>query len=202
MFAEEICAVILAGGRSRRMGRNKALLDIGGRPLIQTLAERLGTLARDIFVAANDPEAYRFLGLPVVADRFPGQGPLAGLHAVMSEHPRAYYVVAACDLPNLPTALLRRMLDAAVADGIDAVIPRSLDGRAHPLSAVYRRTCLPVIEKALAAKANKVIETFLGGDGGGGGDALSIRWFEQAEGAFAAADLLNVNTPEDLGRLP
>jgi len=204
--AEEICAVILAGGRSLRMGRDKALLDVGGQPLIQTLAQRLRPLARDVFVAANDPDAYRFLGLPVVPDRFPGQGPLAGLHAVMSEHARAYYIVAACDLPNLPVGLLRRMLAAARAEEADAVIPRSRDGRAHPLSAVYRRSCLPAIEEALRARANKVIATFLGGggaDGEGGGNngaALRIHWIEQESGAFADDDLANVNTPEDLRR--
>jgi molybdopterin-guanine dinucleotide biosynthesis protein A len=83
------------------------------------------------------------------------------------------------------------MLD--VSEGFDAVIPRTPDGWAHPLAAVYRRACLPVIEGALQKKANKFIDAFPGDD-------LRVRWLTPDDGGFSDGDLANINTPEDLRR--
>ena len=187
----ETCAVILAGGKSSRMGQNKALINIGGRTLVEIMAERAQPLADKVFISANSPELFSFLPFPIVHDLCPEQGPLSGLHAVMKGHVYTLYITLACDLPGLPALLIRRMLDAS--DGFDAVIPRTLDGWAHPLSAVYRRTCLPVVEDALRKKANKFIDAFPG-------DGLRVRWVTPGEGGFTDGDLININTPEDLRR--
>jgi molybdenum cofactor guanylyltransferase len=192
MNDSELCAVILAGGQSSRMGFNKALLDIGGIPLINILLNRILALTDHIVISSNDVDNYRFLNIPVVPDRYPGRGPLAGLHAAMLQNAYSLYIVLACDLPNLHVSLLRRLI--SFTHGFDAAIPRTWDGRAHPLCAVYRRTCLPVVEKALLRGANKVIETFLD-------NSLSIRWVDPDEGQFDDIDLANINTPEDLQRL-
>ena len=191
LLKHETCAVILAGGKSRRMGQNKALINIGGRPLVEIMAERASPLADKVFISANTPDIFNFLPFPVVTDLCPGQGPLSGLHAVMKEHIYTLYITLACDIPGLPASLIRRMLD--VSEGFDAVIPRTLDGWAHPLAAVYRRTCLPVIEDALRKKANKFIDAFPG-------DGLSVRWLTPGEGEYTDADLANINTPDDLCR--
>jgi len=191
MIADEICAVILAGGKSRRMGQNKALINIGGRPLVEIMAERVSPLADKVFISANDTELFSFLPFPVVPDLCPNQGPLSGLQAVMRGHVYTLYITMACDIPGLPASLIRRMLD--VSEGFDAVIPRTPDGWAHPLAAVYRRTCLPVIEEALRKKANKFIDAFPG-------DGLRVRWMEPGDGDFTDVDLANINTPEDLRR--
>jgi len=192
MDTSDVCAVILAGGESRRMGFNKALLDIGGRPLISILTERIRPLTNRIIISSNDASNYEFLNLPVVSDRYRGRGPLAGVHAAMTWDNSPLYIVLACDLPNLSALLLSNLL--SFAQGYDAVIPRTSDGLAHPLCAVYRRTCLPSIEKALLRHANKVIETVLN-------DSLKIKWVTPKEGRFKDADLANINTPEDLQRL-
>jgi molybdopterin-guanine dinucleotide biosynthesis protein A len=192
MNAADICAVILAGGQSRRMGFNKALLDFGGRPLIQVLAERVLPITNQIVISSNDCSCYKFLNFPVIPDHYQGQGPLAGLHAAMLSNVRSLYIVLACDLPNLQAPLLRNLV--SFVQGFDAAIPRTNDGLAHPLCAVYRRTCLPAITNALQHGANKVIETFLD-------DTLSIRWIGPREGHFREADLANINTPEDLQNL-
>ena len=189
MITKEICAVILAGGKSRRMGRDKALIRIGGRTLVEIMAERVSPLTDKVFISANNPETFSFLPFQAVPDLYPGQGPLSGLHAVMAEHVYTLYITLACDLPGLPASLIRRMLD--VSEGFDAVIPRTSDGMAHPLAAVYRRTCLPVIEDALQKKANKFIDAFPG-------DGLRVRWMEPGEGNFTYNDLANINTPDDL----
>ena len=191
MNAADICAVILAGGQSRRMGFNKALLDVGGQPLIRILTNRIRSIADHILISSNDCSSYEFLNFPVVPDRYLGHGPLAGLHAAMLRQNSSLYIVLACDLPNLQAAFLRRLI--TLAEGYDAVIPRTRDGLAHPLCAVYRRTCLPSVEKALLRGIYKVIEIFLD-------DALSIRWVGPEEGGFKDDDLANINTPEDLHR--
>jgi molybdenum cofactor guanylyltransferase len=189
MNTADICAVILAGGQSRRMGFNKALIDVGGRPLIKILADRIHPITTQILISSNDSTSYKFLNYPVIPDCYQGCGPLAGLHAVMSRKTCSLYIVLACDLPNLQTSLLRNLI--SFAEGYDAAIPRSRDGLAHPLCAVYRRTCLPAVEKALTRGANKVIEAVVD-------DALSIRWISPEEGSFQDSELANINTPEDL----
>jgi molybdenum cofactor guanylyltransferase len=191
MSKTDVCAVILAGGQSSRMGFNKALLDFDGKPLINILIDQILPVTDHVLISSNDDFSYRFLNIPVVPDQYKGQGPLAGLHAAMQRDICALYVVLACDLPNLQAPLLQRLI--FFAKGFDAAIPRTRDGLAHPLCAVYRRTCLPSIEKSLLSGANKVIETFLN-------DFLTIRWVDPDEGQFEDSDLANINTPEDLHR--
>jgi len=193
MANPDACAVILAGGRSRRMGANKALLDIGGKPLIQVLIGRILPVTDRILISSNDCDSYRFLDFPVVPDRFPDNGPLAGFHSAMLRHVCSLYIVLACDLPNLQTRFLEKLV--SMAEGFDAAIPCTRDHVIHPLCAVYRRTCLPSIENALKRGANKVIETFLSDH------SLAVRFFGPDEGEFDDAELANINTPEDLRRL-
>jgi len=174
------------------MGFNKALIDVDGRPIVRILIDQVRQLTNRVVISSNDDSSYRFLHFPVVPDHFAGCGPLAGLHAAMRSNDCSLYIVLACDLPNLQARLLRSLI--SLAAGFDAAIPRTNDGIAHPLCAVYRRTCLPVIEKALERGSNKFIETFLD-------DSLSVRWIGPDEGVYGAADLANINTPEDLQKL-
>lgn len=192
MEATDLCAVILAGGKSSRMGVNKALLNFGGRPLISVMVDRIRPITNEILISSNDPAYYEFLNLPVIPDRYQGHGPLAGLHAAMLWKERVLYIVLACDLPNLQAPLLRKL--AFFAKGYDVAIPRSRDGLAHPLCAVYRRTCLPVVEHSLLRGVNKMIDVLEE-------SSLSIRWVEPEEGQFEDAQLANINTPEDLRKL-
>ncbi len=192
MSNADVCAVILAGGQSRRMGCNKALLDIGGKPLIGLLIDRILPVTDRILISSNDDVSYRFLDFPVVPDHFAGHGPLAGFHSAMLRDNCSLYIMLACDLPNLKTPLLQNLV--SMAEGYDAAIPISGDRVLHPLCAVYRRTCLPSVERALKRGANKVIEIFLG-------DSLAIKWVGPDEGKFEDVDLANINTPEDLRNL-
>ena len=171
------------------MGFNKALLEVDGQPLIRVLSDRMRDLTSRILISSNDPDAYSFLDLPVVPDRFAGYGPLAGLHSAMLYQQSSLYVLLACDLPNLPVSLVQRMID--LSDGFDAAIPRTGDGMAHPLCAVYRRTCLPLIEKALKKGKRKFIEIFFN-------KKISVKWISPEEGQYDRADIININTPEDL----
>jgi len=174
------------------MGSNKALLDFGGQPLIGVLVDRIRPITNQILISSNDPTCYEFLKLPVIPDHYRGQGPLAGLHAAMLWNECSLYIALACDLPSLQTRLLRKL--ASFAKDYDVAIPRTRDGLAHPLCAVYRRTCLPVVENSLHRGVNKMIEILEE-------PSLSIRWIGPEEGQFEDADLANINTPEDLRRL-
>jgi molybdenum cofactor guanylyltransferase len=174
------------------MGFNKALLKVGGQPLIQILVNRIRPLTDRILISSNDGSAYKFLDIPVIPDHFSGHGPLAGIHAAMLWDMSPLFLVLACDLPNLQESFLSNLI--SLTTGFDAAIPRTRDGLAHPLCAVYRRTCLSSMEHALERGANKVIENFLD-------SSLSIKWVDPDEGHFEDADLANINTPEDLSRL-
>jgi len=187
----DTCAVILAGGRSRRMRCNKALLEIGDRPLIETIASLAQPLVDRIFISANDSSPYLFLGLPVVPDIFPGQGPLAGIHAVMAKADYTKYLVLACDMPYLRAGMLRSTID--MCEDCDAVIPQSLDGRIHPLCGSYRRTCLKTIERNLSLGINKVMALLEA-------PSLRIRWLRASESTFRDSDLKNINEISDLGQ--
>lgn len=173
------------------MGFNKALVQVDGRPLIEKLADHARLSSNQVLICTNDPEPYASLKLPVVCDVFPGQGPLAGLHAALAHTRRPLVLLLACDLPNADNELWSRLV--ACAEGYDAVIPRTSDGRVHPLVAVYRRTCLPVAEANLRRGINKVVGLF-------GSSPLRVKWLDASEGHFQDSQLDNLNTPEDLAR--
>ena len=183
----ELCVVLLAGGQSRRMGRNKALIPLQGSPMIARLAGEAGRLTDQILISANDTPVYESLGLPIVPDIYSGQGPLAGLHAAMIHSERPLLLALACDLPSVKESFLRLLV--RVAEGCDAVIPVTSDGRPHPLCAVYRRSCLTAIERNLQAGVNKITDALR---------SLNVNWLPEGPTNFRAEDIYNLNTPEDL----
>lgn len=161
--AEPATGVVLAGGRSRRMGVDKAFLALAGRPLLAWVLEALAAVTTYRVVVAHDDDA-RFLafGVPVVVDRLPARGPLTGLHAGLTAAPTDLCLVVACDLPLVQSALLALLADAigpalaAVPDAGPQALPAagpSPDpgaGGLQPLLAAYRRGCVPAIERLLA----------------------------------------------------
>jgi molybdopterin-guanine dinucleotide biosynthesis protein A len=141
-----VSAAIMAGGESRRMGRNKALLLFRGRPLITKVYEILQPLFEDIFLVTNDPEQFDFLPCPKVSDRVPGKGPISGVDAALRHSRNRRVLVVACDAPSLSPSLLEML--AGMSEEADAVIPCGPDGP-EPLCAVYGKECLPVIEESI-----------------------------------------------------
>jgi molybdenum cofactor guanylyltransferase len=183
-----LAAVLLAGGQSRRMGSDKALLPAGDRPLVQLLAHRLLPLTDQVLLSTNEPETYAFLNLPAIRDVYAGCGPLAGIHAAMLRTERPWLLVLACDLPCVSTDLLRRLL--AQRGNYHVVIPVTSDGLIHPTCALYHRKCLPAIERNLNAGQNQVIRLL-------GEPGLRVRQWQAAAGTSADLDFLDVNTPQD-----
>ncbi len=141
--------VIQAGGESRRMGQNKALLPFHGQPLIERVVKRLQPFADQLILTANHPESFEFLQLPIFPDLIPGKGALGGLFTALSAARFALAAVVACDMPFINPQLLVAERDLLIEGKWDVVIPRSTEGR-EPLHAVYRKdACLPAIRRAL-----------------------------------------------------
>jgi molybdopterin-guanine dinucleotide biosynthesis protein A len=146
-----ISIAILAGGKSKRMGQDKALMPFLGRPLLLRLVERLQPLADEIFVTTDRPEDYAFLGLPLFEDLEPGRGPLGGFYTALRAAKSSLVAAVACDLPFANLALFEYERDLIIKEGTDVVIPSTLQGL-EPLHAVYRRdTCLPIVRSAMEA---------------------------------------------------
>jgi len=138
-------AVVLAGGPSRRMGRPKALLTVGGEPLVRRVVTAALAVTDDVIVASRGALVERIQqvlppGVRVVRDRRRVQAPLAGLEAGACASRAAYVAVLACDLPFVSAAVIRRLF--VRARGADAAVPRWPNGDLEPLAAVYRRSAL------------------------------------------------------------
>ncbi len=175
-------AIVLAGGDSKRMGRDKSMLPLDGIPLIQRVVDQLRPQFSEILVSTNAPETHGFLGLPMIPDRQTGQGPLMALASSLPHASYDWSLVVCCDTPDVPggliNALFRRTGDA------DAVIPVDETGRAHLLFALYHRHAAGIADallqdgrRSVLALANRCTVTSVTLDGS---------WLPG-----------NLNTPED-----
>lgn len=185
-------AAILAGGRSRRMGRNKALLPFRGRPLVAHVHETLQELFEEVFVVADDPAPFAFLPCRTIPDRVPGMGPISGIDAALRHSRNPYVFVVGCDAPLLSPRLLERI--AAGASGADLTIPCGPDGP-EPLCAVYGKGCLPRIEEALREGEHRLAALI------GRVCTREIPREEVASLDPGFQSFRNINTPEDYRRL-
>lgn len=183
-----VTGAVLAGGASRRMGCNKAFLELVGKPLIVRVLDRLAGVCAEVLIVASDIPLYAPLGVPVVADRFPGVGVLGGLHAGLQAASYDLVLAVGCDMPFLNPDLLRAFV--AWADGYDVVAFRRGE-HVETLHAVYRRTCLEPMEQAIRSGERRIISFFT---------HVRVRYLTPEE-AFPLdphlRSLYNVNTPEE-----
>jgi molybdopterin-guanine dinucleotide biosynthesis protein A len=180
----ERAGFVLVGGKSSRMGQDKALLPYGGATLIQHIAAQVVAAAGQVALV-GPPERYGFLGFPVIADSVPDFGPVAGIHAALQAPNSTWNLIVACDMPGVTAEFLRGMLDAAEQCGPGCLVPRGPSGRLQPLCAVYHRTCFAGIDQAIHANIRKVRDAIAG---------LRVHeWPVADDGWFR-----NLNTPEDL----
>ena len=149
--------VIQAGGKSSRMGQNKALLPFQGEPLIMRVYRRLASLANEVLITVNQTTGFEFLGLPLITDVYPGKGTLGGFFTGLQAACGPLIAVVGCDMPFVNPTLLHAELDLLDRTQADAVIPLSESGL-EPLHSVYRReTCLPAIYKSLMADQLRLV---------------------------------------------
>ena len=152
---------VLAGGRSSRMGRDKALLPFKGRTLVEHIAAAVSLVTGDVSLVAG-PGRYHNLGYPVVADVFPACGPLSGIHAALTASRAEWNLIVACDMPEVTAEFLELLLVRAESGDADAVLPSGVSGRPEPLCAAYRRRSVEPIASALTQGIRKVTDA-LGG---------------------------------------
>lgn len=184
----KMTGILLAGGKSSRMGKNKAFLELNGKPLIEWNLERLHSIFQEVLISSNEPGLYECYGEKVVYDRFAEHGPLGGLHACLEKAEHEYAFFAACDMPFLQADLIQFM--ASLTEGQDIVVPEAAGGL-HPLFAIYKRSCLPIIENNLKAGRLKIIDFY---------PQCNVRYVREKElEPFGDPNWLlsNINTPKE-----
>ena len=180
---------LLAGGRSSRMGVDKAFLPFQGRPLVEHAISLMQRACSPVTIV-GDPAKFSSYG-PVVADIFAGCGPLAGIHAGLNSSSAELNLFMAVDMPFVSAELLLFLLRIAEQTDGQVVVPHTARGL-QPLCAVYRRSFATVAERLLSTGKYKIDAAFAG---------LPIRVVEEAElrvAGFSEQNFFNLNTPADV----
>ena len=197
-----LSAAILAGGLSRRMGIDKAMIRLvpGGPTLIERVVAAVGAVADEVSLVAND-DRLAFLGLPIVPDAYPGAGPLGGIYSGVAAARYEHCLVVACDMPFLSVPLLRAM--ATEPRDYDVLAPHLIVGENRQgggksvfetLHAIYGRSTLPAMREQLDTGTFLIVGFF---------PQVRVRplpkgWLCQHDLALRA--FFNVNTPERLAK--
>lgn len=188
----KVSIVVQAGGQSSRMGVEKGLVELCGKPMIKHIVDRLSPFADEFFITTNKPEKYKQFEIPMHADIYKDYGALAGLHTALTFAVNEMVFVIACDLPFVNVDLFKFMKNLFETRTVDIVIPRTVNG-IEPLYAFYRKnTCLPFVTEAINAGKRRLISWHE--------NALvqtvseeQLRKFDPDLVSFA-----NINTPEEL----
>lgn len=178
-----IGVIILAGGKSSRMGQDKGLMPLNGKPMVQHVIDAAKTISPDIILISNNAQ-YRQFGLPVFQDEWTEKGPLAGIYTGLRNTSNGVNLVLSCDIPFVGTALLRHLV---AAHGANDITIFGTEEKLHPLIGIYTTACLPVIEKKLRENQLKVTGIF---------EHLSVRILP--DNGFLPQNFRNINSPEDL----
>jgi molybdenum cofactor guanylyltransferase len=180
--------IILAGGKSRRMGRDKAFLPFGRGLLIERVIEVIQQVTADVILITNSPEQYQRFGLPMFADVIPDAGSLGGIYTGLVSAKTPYGLCLACDMPFVKPDFLRFLCDTAAET--DVVIPRNAEDF-QPLCAVYSQACQAPIHQKIAAGRLKITGFF---------EQVRVRVIDGALLAhYDPHDVMffNANTPEE-----
>lgn len=153
----EAGVILLAGGKSSRMGTNKAFLTLGKSAAIERIVQELSGMFAEILLVTNTPEEYKGLGLKMVLDEFPGCGPLAGIQVGLKNSSFTRNLVVACDMPFVSRELGAFIMDQC--EGFDAAVPVQKQN-VHPLFAAYEKSCIYYIEDFLQ-KGQYKLKNFL-----------------------------------------
>jgi molybdopterin-guanine dinucleotide biosynthesis protein A len=176
-------AFVLTGGRSSRMGRDKAHLPLQGRPLVEHVAAQARGVTDNI-ILVGPISRYANLGYPIVEDIFTGQGPLSGIHAALTQTRCEWNLILACDMPQITAAFLVELMARAEAGQAWAVIPVGPDGVRQPLCAAYHHRCAAEVARALERGVHKVTLAFA---------SLDIDFWPVPHSHY----FRNLNTPEE-----
>ena len=185
----ELEGFILVGGASRRMGRDKALLDLGGKPFIARISETLRRVARSVRLVGAG-QAHQYSGLRNVPDVYPQWGALGGLYAALAACRTQWAAVVACDLPFVTGELFLRL--ASLSENFEAVVPVEQDGRQQPLCALYRSAPCARVAQELIESGERRPRALLEKT-----RTRRVATHELSDLCGSAHFFMNVNTPED-----
>ena len=193
VFSEEgVSGVILAGGKSTRYGKNKALVKINGIPLIERVIQTIRPLFQNLILITHTPETYAHLELPMYADIIKGLGPIGGIYTGLTVLSGDAGFFVACDMPRLNPGLIAYMVTER--GRFDVVVPR-ISGRMETLHAIYGKGCLPSVKRLIDVRDYQTIRIF---------KEVSVRYIEEDEIRNFDPQLrsfLNINRPEELNRI-
>ncbi len=192
----EISSIILAGGKSKRFGKNKAFLKIRGRILIDQIVEKMGRLSNEIIIVTNIlkkfdylPKKFDYLNVKLIKDIIPYKGSLGGIYSGLLFAENNSIFVVACDMPFLNIPLLKYII--SFFQDYDVVIPK-INNFFEPLHAIYSKKCLNPIKKLIDENNLKIIDFF---------PEVNVKFVGKKEIEKFDPDLLslfNINTLEDL----
>jgi molybdopterin-guanine dinucleotide biosynthesis protein A len=180
---------IQSGGQSSRMGQDKALVHLGGKPIIEYVLERVEGLGDEILITTNHPADYAYLGIHVEGDADPGAGSLPGLETALKASHHSYTLVLACDMPFVSRPLLEYMIE--LMPHADIIVPQR-QGYFEPMHAIYSQRCLKPIEIVLKRGETRVVSFY---------DQVQVRIVDETELAQfdpQGMSFFNINTPQDL----
>src|ERR1700737_3888460 len=181
----EATGFVLAGGRSARMGRDKALLPYRGTTLLEHIASIVRQAAGTAAII-GDAHRYREVGYPVYPDQVPQCGPIGGIYTALSVTSSDWNLVVACDMPMLSSPVVRRLIEHSVQSPGVCIVGVGPGGEPHPLCAVYHRRCLPLLDQATRDKRFR--------------RRGLLRELNAEQVALDATALANVNTPGEWAR--
>ena len=185
---DSVTGFVLAGGKSSRMGQDKAFMQLGGRTLLAHALERAQAATGNAWIVGST-EKFAAFG-PVVEDAYPGRGPLAGIHAALSGTRTQLNLITAVDMPFLQLDFLKYLITQARASHAAVVVPRA-GGGLQPLCAVYRKDFAQVAQRSLTAGENKIDTLF------GDVPTLAIEQAELERSGFMQDMFRNLNTEQD-----
>lgn len=189
--------IILAGGKSRRMGESKAFLEFRGKPLIRYPLDILASMCSEVLIVTKEPEQYGGLGARVITDLHADSGPMAGIYAGLSAGARSWSIVLACDLPFVRRTLLEGMAEQARKEphrkAVIPLAPKAPGGEMIPqvLCAAYSRACLSDLEKKIAQGRISLRREMKEPE------AKWVPWRELDPEDVRATSFINLNTPEE-----
>lgn len=183
--------VILTGGQSRRMGRDKASLPVNGTEMSLALIERYGRELGNVAVSVDKPGRFAHGEAVELIDVFPGKGPINGLYSAFTRTDAELVFLTATDLPNGDPSLAAYL--AKLSEGHDACVIRRASGHLEPMFSVYRGSCLPAVKEGLESERFKMTDVIYG---------VNTRFVDESELPVWNLDVIlqNVNTAEDYER--
>lgn len=190
---EPISIALSAGGKSTRMGREKGLLPFMGKPLYRYILDQLDGVSGDVFLIANNQEGYADSGFRAFPDKIPDIGALGGIFSALSCAQNDLCLILACDMPFINIAVIE-LLRSSIGSN-DVAIPQIGSGMLEPFRAIYRRSCLPHIERAIKDGERRAT-----------GFLLNVKTTVLPPDALKQVDLnlesfLNINTPTELTKI-